>query len=123
MILLDTSALVACLVGPRLGGPRLRQLLDSGERIAAPTLVLYEWWRGPRTAAELHAQEQVLWRDATLLFGPAEADMAAKLYRKLDRARTREIDICIAATAIVYDATLWTLNSRDFADIPGLRLL
>ncbi len=105
MIVLDTSALVASLVGPRLGGPRLRQLLDSGERIAAPTLVLYEWWRGPRTAAELHAQEQVLSRDATLLFGPAEADMA------------------VAATAIVYDATLWTLNARDFADIPGLRLI
>jgi len=37
--------------------------------------------------------------------------------------RNREIDIAIAATAISHDATLWTLNARDFSDVPGLQLL
>jgi predicted nucleic acid-binding protein len=39
------------------------------------------------------------------------------------RPRGREIDLAIAATAIVHDAALWTLNPRDFADVPRLRLI
>jgi tRNA(fMet)-specific endonuclease VapC len=35
---------------------------------------------------------------------------------------TPEIDLWIAATALVHDLTLVTHNSRDFAQIPGLRL-
>jgi len=57
-----------------------------------------------------------------LTFGPAEAHAAAELYRGLPRARGREIDLAIAAFAISWDASLWTLNPGDFADIPGLRL-
>jgi predicted nucleic acid-binding protein len=34
----------------------------------------------------------------------------------------RELDIAIAATAIVHDAVFWTLNPRSFADMPRLRL-
>jgi len=36
-------------------------------------------------------------------------------------ARGRELDLAIAASAILHDAVLWTLNHRDFADIPRLR--
>jgi predicted nucleic acid-binding protein len=34
----------------------------------------------------------------------------------------REIDVVIAACAMCWDARLWTLHTRDFADIPGLEL-
>jgi len=37
--------------------------------------------------------------------------------------RERKLDLAIAATAILHDAALWTLNPRDFADIPRLRLV
>jgi len=37
-------------------------------------------------------------------------------------SRTRIIDRLIAATAIVNDLTLITVNATDFRDIPGLRL-
>ncbi|HKF66949.1 MAG TPA: hypothetical protein VKB36_10480 [Vicinamibacterales bacterium] len=40
-----------------------------------------------------------------------------------DRARDRELDIAIAACAIVSGGTLWTLNRDDFKDIPHLRLV
>jgi len=123
MILLDTSALVASLVGPKSSAPQLRQFVNSGERIAIPSLVLYEWLRGPRSQEELLVQEQLVSRDAALPFGVAEADLAAQLYRNVRRARSRQVDIAIAATAIANEAALWTLNHRDFADIPGLRLL
>jgi hypothetical protein len=51
-----------------------------------------------------------------------EAALAADLYRRVQRPRGREIDLTVAACAITYGARLWTLNSRDFADIPGLEI-
>jgi predicted nucleic acid-binding protein len=39
------------------------------------------------------------------------------------RGRGREIDPAIAAVAIVREAGLWTLNTADFKDIPGLQLV
>jgi predicted nucleic acid-binding protein len=56
-------------------------------------------------------------------FGPREAALSAKLYLSIKRPRRREIDIAIAACAIVRDAALWTLNNADFRVIPGLRLI
>lgn len=35
----------------------------------------------------------------------------------------REIDLAIAACTISWDASLWTLNERDFEDVPGLKLM
>ena len=37
-------------------------------------------------------------------------------------ARQREFDLGVAACALTYGATLWTLNADDFRDIPGLGL-
>ncbi len=48
--------------------------------------------------------------------------MAADLYRMVGRARGRDTDIAIAACALIAKADLWTLNEKDFNDIPGLRL-
>ena len=51
-----------------------------------------------------------------------EAEIAAKLYRQISRPRGREMDLAIAACAIAFEIPLWTLNRKDFADIPGLKL-
>ena len=56
-------------------------------------------------------------------FGSAEALLAADVYQKIKRPRGREIDIAIAACAIVHEAHLWTVNPADFKDIPNLKLL
>jgi predicted nucleic acid-binding protein len=56
-------------------------------------------------------------------FGRIEAAIAADIYRMVKSPRRRAVDIAIAATAISRDVRLWTLNRRDFEDIPGLRLL
>jgi predicted nucleic acid-binding protein len=122
MIVLDTSVLIDALTGPRRSAPALRQAIQEGERMQVPSLVLYEWLRGPRRAEELSAQEALFPAAVALPFGPAEAARAAKLYISLPRPRGREIDLAVAACALVLGARLWTLNPRDFRDVPNLEL-
>ncbi len=98
------------------------RVLDRGERLALCTIVIYEWLRGPRISQELSVQESLFPSAAIMPFENADAEIAAKLYRSVRRARTREADISIAACAIRHRAPLWTLNVGDFEDIPGLRL-
>ncbi|MGI8783912.1 MAG: type II toxin-antitoxin system VapC family toxin [Acidobacteriota bacterium] len=122
MIFLDTSILIDSLAGPRRSAAGLRAAIEQGERILLPTLVLYEWLRGPRREQELRAQETLLPRESAVVFGPEEAAVAARLYLQVRRPRGREIDLAIAACAMVHKASLWTLNTADFEDIPGLLL-
>ena len=123
MIHLDTSVLIDALTGPRRSGPRLRQLVEDGERLTLSSIVLFEWRRGPRTQEEIADQEALFPAAESIPFGSTEGLAAANLYRKLKRARGREIDIVIAACAVVHNAQLWTLNPADFKDIPDLKLL
>ena len=122
MILLDTSVLIDSLSGPKRSAPALREAIELGERIEVPSLVLYEWLRGPRVPEELSAQEALFPSAASVHFGPEEASLAAKLYGSVPRPQGREVDLAIASCAITWDAVLWTLNESDFADVPGLRL-
>lgn len=123
MIVVDTSALVDSLSGPKRSAPALRMLIEEGHRLALPTIVLYEWLRGPRRHEEIKAQETLFPTQSTLPFGVEEAARAAQLYRSLPRPRGREIDIVVAAHALELGAALWTLNRQDFSDIPGLDLV
>jgi predicted nucleic acid-binding protein len=81
---------------PRERRPRLRHLrraIEMGERIPISTLVLNKWLRAPRLPC----------RTLRLLPG-------------------REIDLAIAARAMIREAEFWTRNDADFRDIPALRL-
>lgn len=122
MIILDTSALIDALSGPRRSGPMMRDAIAAGQRLVLPTLVLYEWLRGPRMSAELGAQEALFPAEEALAFGAAEAAEATRLYGAVDRPRGREVDIAIAAHASLLGAAVWTLNTRDFDDLAGVEL-
>jgi predicted nucleic acid-binding protein len=122
LILLDTSAIVDAVTGPKRSAPVLRRMIERGERVALPSLVLYEWLRGPRLPEEVAAQEALFPSESALPFGAHEAALSAKLYRSVSRPRGRQMDLAIAACALARDAELWTLNKADFKDIPGLRL-
>jgi predicted nucleic acid-binding protein len=122
VILLDTSVLIDALTGPQTSAAPLRRAIAGGERLLVPTLVLYEWLRGPRRPEELAAQEALFPRETAVPFAPQEAALAAGLCSRLRKARGREIDLAIAACAIARNARLWTLNIEDFEDIPDLEV-
>ncbi len=119
----DTSPLVDALTGPRRSLDALIALTDQGHRLMLSTIVLYEWLRGPRTAVELAVQEELFPSEAAVPFGVAEAVLAARLYKKVPRSRGRELDLAVAACALVAGGAIWTLNPADFRDIPNLRLV
>ncbi len=123
MIHLDTSALIGAIAGERPAEPRMYELIDRGEQIAISALVLYEWLRGPRRPGELQIQEAIFPPETIVAFSPLEAALAAELYRRTGRARQRAVDLAIAACAISHGAALWTLNPKDFRDIPGLTIV
>jgi predicted nucleic acid-binding protein len=122
MIHLDTSVLIDALTGPRRSMPALRGIVADGIRLGVSSLVLYEWRRGPRLDEELALEAVLLGPEAVTGFGELEARVAADVYRQVRRPRGRELDIAIAACALSQDASLWTLNTDDFRDIPGLHL-
>jgi predicted nucleic acid-binding protein len=122
MIVIDTSVLIDALTGLKSSGLAVRRALDQAEPILLPALVLYEWLRGPRIAEELALQESLFPAESAVPFDTEQAKVSADLYRSVSRARAREVDLAIAACALVHDARLWTLNRADFQDVPGIRL-
>jgi predicted nucleic acid-binding protein len=122
MIHLDTSVLVDAFTGPRRSLAAVRAATAAREAISFSSIVLYEWLRGPRTDDERRLVETFFEGDVIAVFGAREARLAAALYRRVTAARQRPADLAIASCAIEHGARLWTLNHRDFADIPGLML-
>jgi tRNA(fMet)-specific endonuclease VapC len=51
------------------------------------------------------------------------AMLRRELRRRGRQVNERALDLLIAATALAYDLTLVTSNTRDFQDVPGLTLL
>jgi len=119
---LDTSVLVDALTGPRRSLPAVERTVAESHVIAVSALVLYEWLRGPRTPDEIEDQEALLPASEARAFGALEARRAADVYRALKRARGRDMDVAIAATALEHGARVWTLHPDDFRDMPGLTL-
>jgi predicted nucleic acid-binding protein len=122
VIHLDTSILIDALTGPRRSLPDVRRIVADGIRLGMSSLVLYEWRRGRRVEAELAIESVLLGPDTIVDFGENEARLAAEMYRKVKHPRKRELDIAIAACAVSRSAQFWTLNPKDFQDIPGLEL-
>src|SRR5262245_37671209 len=92
---------------------------DTDVGLGIPAVAFYGFLKGPGLPAEIEALHRLVALDAILPFGKREAELAGILYHSVGRARARMVDLMIAATAIVHNAPLWTLNPRDFADTPS----
>jgi tRNA(fMet)-specific endonuclease VapC len=97
--------------------------------IALPAIVAYEVWvgvLGSQNAKRRQAQyEQFLATVDILPFDATVGRRAAELRQALERRGEGigPMDILIAATALVHNATLVTRNLREFGRVPGLQVL
>jgi tRNA(fMet)-specific endonuclease VapC len=131
VICLDTNAAVAILNGrPPAVRDRFRAALESGERIAMSSVVLFELCYGVAKSARRTANAE---RIAVLLtaglsvipFEAEDAEVAGALRADLERTGTPigPFDLLIAAQARRQRATLVTANRREFARVPDLEIV
>ena len=80
--------------------------------------------REPKRASLKQARlDYLLTNVATLNFGADEVAAYRRILENTGYSRRKTADRMTAATALVHGLPLVTLNSRDFKDVPGLKLI
>jgi len=113
MIHLDTNYLICLLVQ---GSPQALDTdgwLAAGQDLSASAIAWTEFLNGPVTLLEVSRARAVL-QSRIVPFGDQEAVLAAELFNKTGRRRGTRFDCLIAATAILADAEVATVNQSDF---------
>src|SRR2546423_14716662 len=113
MIHLDTNYLIGLLVQ---GSPQALDTdgwLAAGQQLSASAIVWTEFLNGPVTSVEVSRADAVL-QSRIVPFGQPEAVLAAELFNKTGRRRGTRFDCLIAATAVVAQAEVATVNQSDF---------
>jgi predicted nucleic acid-binding protein len=123
--LLDTDICSAYLRGNRIVWPKFLQHGGQLHVSAVSAGELYTWASrqgvSPRRRVLLEDfLQDVSLLDVTRTVSEKFGDLRAAF---LDAGQgTPDMDLLIASTALVHDFTLITHNTRDFQNIPGLRL-
>ena len=124
MYLIDTNVAIELRDGSRFVAERIATLTS---RPALSLLTLVELEGGVYSRPDVMRARRVALD--TLLrrldVAPFDARMVAtygRIVAACGFSRRRILDRLIAATAIVNDLTLITINGEDFRDIPGLKL-
>ncbi len=120
---LDTNLLVEVGLSGSAMRTSLIAWLEEGNYLAASTIAWSEFCNGPVEEKQKKVIEAAL-DDRIMVFTKPMAETASVLFNATGRRRGSHADCMIAATAIISDAPLSTLNTKDFERfIPfGLRL-
>ena len=122
MKLLDTSVAIDHLRGAQPAVDLLRRLVDEEEPVISSEVVRFELLAGIR-AKEIDSLEQffsaVTWVPVDESISRTAGDLARQHRRAY--AGIDDADYLIAATALVLDAELLTMNVRHFPMLTGLR--
>jgi predicted nucleic acid-binding protein len=113
MIHLDTNYLIGLASKGSAVALDVDTWLASGESLAASSIAWTEFLNGPITPLAVSRAEAVL-ESRIISFGRAEAVLAAELFNKTGRRRGSRFDCLIAATAILAQAEVATVNQSDF---------
>jgi predicted nucleic acid-binding protein len=113
MIHLDTNYLIGLAVAGSLEAQRVDQWLAAGESVAASALAWTEFLNGPVQPHEITLVESVI-ESRVVAFDKPTAALAAELFNKTGRRRGSRFDCLIAATAILAQAEVATVNESDF---------
>ena len=120
---LDTNLLVEVGLSVSLVRASLISCLKNGHHLATSTIAWSEFCNGLIEEMQLRATEAAL-DNRILVFTQPMAEMASFLFNKTGRRRGSHSDCMIAACAIISQAPLSTINTKDFERfVPyGLRL-
>src|SRR5580658_7923350 len=121
MIHLDTNYLIGLLVK---GSPQAVDVdgwMAAGQSFATSAIAWTEFLNGPVSPLEVSRVEAVL-QSRIIPFGQKEAALAADLFNKTGRRRGSRFDCLIAATAILAQAEMATVNQSDFKAFISHRL-
>lgn len=126
--LVDTDWVIDYLAGLDLARDVFVRLVPDGVAMSLITYIeVFEGIIGGRHREQADAVFRAFLREVDLLeIGQVVANRTALIRADLRQRRRpidhRAMDLMIAATALAHDLTLVTRNTRDFHDIPGLRL-
>lgn len=120
---LDTNSMAELVVPVSAVGDAIDQWVSDGNQIAASAVAWSEFCNGPLTS-EAREAAAISLNGGIVPLDRAMAEKAALLFNATGRRRGSHSDCMIAATAILSDAPLSTLNLKDFERfVPyGLRL-
>ncbi len=123
MIHLDTNYLIGLLVKGSPEAAVVDGWLAAGQTLGASAIAWTEFLNGPVTPVEVTQAEAVI-GGRIIPFGQPEAVMAADLFNKTGRRRGSRFDCLIAATAVLAQAEVATVNQADFTPFQahGLKL-
>lgn len=123
-LLLDTDVAIHIRDGV---APLIQALITRAEPAFLSTPTLIELEAGPHARPELAEVRRVglallLARFPIVDLSRSVVDAYATIMRDRGYSRRKVFDRLTAATAIVHDLSLVTINGPDFRDIPGLKL-
>jgi predicted nucleic acid-binding protein len=112
IIELDSNFLVAVLDAGGNQSEMLHSWTRSGARIQISAIAWSEYLCGPLDAAVVPLTRKLV--NSVEAFTERDAELASELFNGTGRRSRSHVDCMIAAHAIRRDATLATLNTRDF---------
>jgi predicted nucleic acid-binding protein len=119
MILLDTNILIEIY----RDNANIASIVDNMQDIAVCDVVRAELFYGARNKRELQEITTDIEGLTVLPLLPQISEMAVNLVKTYCLSHKLEFaDALIAATAIIHNAELFTLNRKDFSYIPNLKL-
>jgi predicted nucleic acid-binding protein len=119
MILLDTNIFIEIY----RDNAAITSIVDNIQEIAVCDVVRAELFYGARNKHDLQEISTDLEGLPVLSLLPQISEMAVNLVKTYCLSHKLEFaDALIAATAIFHNAELFTLNKKDFAYIPNLKL-
>ena len=119
MILLDTNILIEIY----RDNVNIASIVDNMPDIAVCDVVRAELFYGARNKRELQEITTDLEGLTVLPLLPQISEIAVNLVKTYCLSHKLEFaDALIAATAIIHNAELFTLNRKDFSYIPNLKL-
>ena len=121
MIILDTNIIIELFKGNL---QILQKLKSFHKDFAISSITLMELFYGAHNKKEVNELEKFLSSFSLLHITTDISKSATQLVKTYAKSHTLDIpDSLIAATALSHDATLFTLNTKDFTYIPNIKLL